>query len=151
MTVYVINNEESMGIVEMGKFNNLSRAKLSLRYHIVLATKYGKPCLEGLEQSVYASISKTLKEMPVRIESMTVDHGNYVHLMIRIRNPKLNIGRIIARLKQQSTYDLWKSHYDKLRQCYGGKEHKLWSNGYFAATIEHDANTIGDYTEKQKR
>ena len=135
----------------MGKFDSLSHAKLSLRYHIVLATKYGKPCLEGLEQSVYASMSKTLKEMPVRIESMVVDQGNHVHLMIRIRNPKLSIGHIITRLKQQSTYDLWKSHYDKLRQCYRGKEHKLWSNGYFAETIGHDANAANNGIEKQKR
>ena len=125
ITVYVINNEESMGIAEMEKLDSLSHAKLSLRYYIVLATKYEKPCLEGLEQSVYVSMSKVLEEMPVRIENMIVDHGNRVHLTIRIRNPKLSISHIITRLKQQSTYDLWKSHYDKLRQYYKGKEHKL--------------------------
>lgn len=148
MTVYVINNEESMGIAEMEKLDSLSHAKLSLRYHIVLATKYGKPCLEGLEQSVYASVFKVLKEMPVRIENMTVDHGTYVYLTLRIRNPKLSVGHIVTRLKQQSTYDLWKSHYDELRQYYGGKEHKLWSNGYFAATIGHDTNTVVNHIEK---
>lgn len=134
----------------MGKFDSLARAKLSLRYHIVLATKYGKPCLEGLEQSMYASISKVLTEMPIRLESVTVDHGTYVHLIIRIRNPKLSIGHIVARLKQQSTHDLWKSHYDELRRYYRGREHKLWSNGYFAATVENDANAVDNHIEKQK-
>lgn len=147
MIVYVINNKESMGIVEMGKFNNLSHAKLSLCYHIVLATKYGKPCLRGLEQSVCTSMSKVLEEMPVRVEDMTVDRGTHVHLIIRIRNPKLSVGYIITRLKQQSTHDLWKSHHNELRQYYGGKEHKLWSNGYFAATVEHGANAVGNYIE----
>jgi putative transposase len=69
----------------MEKFDSLSHAKLSLCYHIVLATKYRRPCLEELEQSVYASIFKTLKEMHVRIEGMAIDHGDHIHLMIRSR------------------------------------------------------------------
>lgn len=150
MIVYAINDLESIGIIKMEKFDSLSHAKLSLRYHIVLATKYRKPCLEGLERDVYSSMSETLKEMHVRVESMAIDHGDHIHLLIRIRNPRLSVGHIVMRLKQQSTYDLWKSHHDELRQYYWGKEHKLWSNGYFAATVGHDANAVGNYIEKQK-
>ena len=95
-------------------------------------------------------MSKTLKEMRVRIEGMAIDHGDHIHLMIRSRDPRLSIGYIVMRLKQQSTYDLWESHYDELCRYYWGKEHKLWSNGYFAATVGHDVSTVGSYIEKQK-
>lgn len=135
----------------MAKSDSLSYAKLSLRYHIVFATKYRKPCLEGLEQFVCSSMSETLKELHVRVESMVIDRGDYIHLLIRIRNPRLNIGHIVMRLKQQSTY---LAYGNRIMTSYvdiiGGKEHKLWSNGYFATTVGHDTNAIGNYIEKQK-
>ena len=99
MAVYTITDRESIGIIKMEKFDSLSHVKLSLCYHIVLATKYRRPCLEGLEHSVYVSMSKTLKEMRVRIEGMAIDHGDHIHLMIRSRDPRLSIGRIVMRLK----------------------------------------------------
>ena len=52
-------------------------------------------------------------------------------------------------LKQHSTYKAWKHYWNFLNQKYW-KEKTLWSDGYFAASIEQiSQETIEHYIESQ--
>ncbi len=63
--------------------------------------------------------------------------------------PTDSITKIVNRLKQHTTWRIWKTHHKKLSYYYW-KEHTFWSDGYFAASIgEVSQSTIEHYIENQ--
>lgn len=74
------------------------------------------------------------------------DH--HVHLLVKAK-PTAAPNKIVARLKQFSTVDMWKQEEAYMRKFFW-KEHNLWTRGYFCSTIgEVSEEKIRDYIEKQ--
>ena len=73
---------------------------------------------------------------------------DYIHILLQY-NPADSIREIVAKLKQYSTVYAWKKYDVILSRCYW-KEHTLWSDGYFAASVgQVSQKTIEHYIETQ--
>lgn len=76
------------------EFDNLSHAKIRLMYHIVLATKYRRPCLTGMEHVIEDGFRRASEGYKFEIVDIVIDMGDHAHLLIRVRNPRLSIDRL---------------------------------------------------------
>lgn len=57
----------------------------------------------------------------------------HIHLLIDY-NPKISVLQIVLRLKQETTFELWKVYKSYLKK-YFWKERTFWSDEYFACSI----------------
>ncbi|MEE1411914.1 MAG: IS200/IS605 family transposase [Bulleidia sp.] len=132
----------------MHKYQHRRHNKNLLMAHIILVAKYRKPILTGsIREDIMQSVYDTCKRYHWYIKKMETDK-NHIHLLIQY-NPTDSITKIVSRLKQYTTWQIWKMHYKELSHYYW-KEHTFWSYGYFAASIgEVSQSTIEHYTENQ--
>ena len=73
---------------------------------------------------------------------------DHIHILIQYK-PTDSITKIVSALKQFSTYYAWKENGAMLRKHYW-KEHTLWSDGYFSASIgQVSQETIERYIAEQ--
>ena len=85
------------------------------------------------------------------IEAMKIDTTkcDHIHFLIRA-TPTCQISEIIHKLKQISTYDIWKRHNKYLSKFYWSGKHYLWTKGYFCATIGYiSEKALQAYIENQ--
>ena len=123
----------------MSKYQTLSHEKFIIRYHLIFSTKYRKKLLAPIRDDILCSIQRASSlwgHWKVVVAEIDKDH---IHLLVEA-SPTDRISEIVHTLKQTSTYDIWHSHYEYMRQFYW-KQHHLWTKGYFVSTI-------GDVSEK---
>jgi putative transposase len=131
----------------MSKYDSLKHAKFRLRYHIIFSTKYRKKLLEPITEDIlsYMKTAET-KDFSILIEETDKDH---IHLLIKA-TPYITLAEIVKRLKQQSTYYVWKNHHTYMSKWYWSGKHYLWTRGYFVSTIgEVSEKKIKQYIENQ--
>lgn len=133
------------------RFDQLSHAKIRLLFHIVLATKYRRKIFDGMEQKVYESVGRCASVSDFDVLRCGIDHGNHMHLLVRITSGDVSVGQVVRRIKQFTTNDLYGDEdiCEQLQLTYKGRKRKLWSSGYFAATVGNDANTVDAYIVQQ--
>lgn len=119
-----------------------------LMVHLIFATKYRKPILVGkLKDDVKKYIFDTCIKHHWYIKRMETDK-NHIHILLQY-NPRDSITKIVSILKQSSTWNVWHKNPELLKKHYW-KEHTLWSDGYFAASIgQVSQETIEHYIENQ--
>ena len=130
-------------------FDCFSHAKVSLCFHLVLATKYRRACLFGLEDVLCDCVCRTLEDCGCSVLAVGVGHGDHLHVVFRVRRLGMDLGGVVARVKQQSTFELWRDYCDVLSRFYRGREHRLWSSGYFLASVGHDTVNVLRYVRNQ--
>lgn len=137
-----------MGNRIRGLYQHRRHNKNLLMAHIVFVTKYRKQILaDTIRIDVMQCVYDTCERYHWYIKKMETDK-DHIHLLIQY-NPTDSITRIVSMLKQCTTWELWKSHSEELSRYYW-KEHTLWSDGYFAASIgEVSQSTIEHYIENQ--
>lgn len=124
-------------------------AKANLRYHLVFATKYRRSSLLGIENSVLIAFEEAEQGSAFSIERVAVEDGDHVYLIIRTSGT-YSVSSMVNRLKSLTTRSLWTSEPNHLKRFYWGKRRKLWSGGYYAATLgEVSAKTVEKYLRKQ--
>lgn len=97
------------------------------------------------------SILRASEEQLWSIELQEIDSNkpNHIHLLIK-STPSIAPYEIIHRLKQYSTYDLWKNHHDELLKYYWSGKHYCWTRGYFCTSIgDACTETIMKYIKNQ--
>ena len=81
------------------------------------------------------------------IEIMESD-VNHIHFLIKYI-PRLSISSIVRKLKQESTFHIWRMHQGFLLNQFWN-EKTFWSDGYFACSIgEASPETIRQYISNQ--
>ena len=65
-------------------------------------------------------------------ETMEVDQ-DHIHCLIKCE-PRISLLAMVRPLKQESTFQLWKSYEADLKHHFW-KERTFWSDGYFCCTI----------------
>jgi putative transposase len=84
-------------------------------------------------------------DFDIEVMETDIDH---VHFLIRYI-PGLSISRIVRRLKQESTCQMWLSHPGLLRKQYW-YQRMSWSDGFFAGSIgEASPETVRQYILSQ--
>lgn len=129
------------------EYERYNHAKVHIRYHIILSTKYQKDILVGIEYDVEKAFIELSKRCNFKILKIGIDK-DHVHLLIK-SCPSLSILQIVRRLKQLSTKELWKMKENHLKKYYYKKK-ILWSKGYFCSTVgEASEKTIEEYIKNQ--
>lgn len=116
--------------------------------HLIFVTKYRKKILFGnFNNDVKQYIFDICQERHWYIKRMETDK-DHVHILLQY-NPTDSIKNIVSLLKQKSTYMAWKRYSSMLKKHYW-KEHTLWSDGYFAASVGMVSQaTIEQYIKNQ--
>ncbi len=119
-----------------------------LLVHIIFVTKYRKQILSGsFRRDIMQSIFDACVRHHWYVRRMETD-GDHIHMLIQYA-PADSITKIVSVLKQHSTWEALKHYGSMLKQFYW-KEHTLWSDGYFAASIGTVSMTVIErYIENQ--
>ena len=119
-----------------------------LMVHLIFVIKYRRKLFFGnFRDDVKQYLFDTCKRYHWYIIRMETDK-DHVHILLQY-NPTDSVTRIVATLKQHSTYLAW-NHYSKTLCGFYWKERTLWSDGYFAASIgQVSQTTIEHYIENQ--
>ena len=119
-----------------------------LRYHIIFSTKFRKKILTLIEQEVYDAFKLSIDKDKFNILNMKIDK-DHIHLYIEAK-PVISPGEIIHRLKQITTYYLYKWEYNYLRKYYWGKKKHIWTHGYYIASVGLVyENTVWNYIDNK--
>lgn len=103
--------------------------------------------MSEIRESVIDSFQKAENTSDFKILEMEIDK-NHIHFLITFK-PSLSITQVVRRLKQLSTYHIWKKEESFLRNFYWKKK-ILWTKGYFCNTIgEVSEETLKNYIRNQ--
>ena len=131
----------------MSKYDSLKHAKFRIRYHIILSTKYRRPLLTEVRDELL-SYMRTAENKDFVILEQEIDK-DHIHLLIKATT---NIAptTIVHRLKQFSTYNIWKNNHNYMAYWYWSGKHYLWTRGYFVSTIgEVSEKRLKQYIQNQ--
>lgn len=119
-----------------------------LMVHLIFVTKYRKKLFFGtFRDDIKQCLFETCQKHHWYIRRMETDK-DHIHILLQY-NPTDSITKIVSMLKQCSTYYAWKKYPAFLKRYYW-KEHTLWSDGYFAASIGTVSQTVIErYIENQ--
>jgi len=125
-----------------------NRSKHYLKCHLVFVCKYRKKLLIGQLKDdmklIFIAIANT-SDFEIEVIESDIDH---IHFLIRYK-PCLSISNIVRRLKQLSTFEIWRKYNLFLSKNFW-KKHIFWSDGYFACSIgEASLDTIRNYILSQ--
>jgi putative transposase len=127
-------------------------AKYNINYHIILSTKYRKNFLKDqIAVDIKNSMIRASENQKWSISIQEIDSvkPNHIHLLINA-HPSIAPYEIISRLKQFSTYDLWKHHNIEMKKFYWSEKHYCWTRGYFCSSIgDASIETIYNYINTQ--
>lgn len=117
--------------------------------YLVFVVKYRKKIISNNLSFFLKVIIKQIEERSdFRVECLETDK-EHIHLLVDY-NPRLSILQIVRRLKQETTFKLWRAYSSYLKKFFW-KEHTFWSDGYFACSIGEGASyeTIQEYIKNQ--
>lgn len=119
-----------------------------LMVHLIFVTKYRRKLFYGdFRDDIKQYLYDTCVSHHWYIKRMETDK-DHVHILLQY-NPTDSITKIVSILKQCSTHQAWKSYKGYLSRVYW-KEHTLWSDGYFAASIGQVSQAVIEhYIETQ--
>lgn len=121
----------------------------NLKYHVALTTKYKKPVLTGIEQSVYQAFRRLEAVSDFTILDMNVEDASHIYLAIKM-SPRFSVESMMNRIKGLTMHYLWESEQAHLSQFYEGEKRKLWHGAYFCTTLgDVSKDTVLNYIKKQ--
>lgn len=131
-------------------YKSKNHSKFSLKAHLVFVTKYRKPLLKNnlIVNQLRLKLADIEARSDFNIELAEVDK-DHINILVDYE-PKVSILQIVRRLKQETTFTLWRLFEEKLRKHYY-KERTFWSDGYFVCSIGVGASyeTIQKYISSQ--
>lgn len=121
----------------------------NLKYHVVLTTKYRKPVLLGIEQSVYQAFRQVESVSDFTILDMNVEDGAHMYLAIKM-SPRFSVDSMMNRVKGLTLHYLWQGEPDHLSKFYRVPKRKLWHGAHFCTTFgDVSKDTVLNYIRKQ--
>ena len=122
--------------------------KTDLKIHLIFVVKYRQKLLvNDMRDFVIETFSNISENSDFSIDIMETD-TDHIHMMISYP-PTISVTSIVRKLKQISTYRLWKIFENELEKHFW-EEHTFWSEGYFACSIGNASeDTVRHYIETQ--
>lgn len=122
--------------------------KTDLKIHLIFVVKYRQKLLvNDMRDFVIETFSNISENSDFSIDIMETD-TDHIHMMISYP-PTISVTSIVRKLKQISTYRLWKIFENDLKKHFW-REHTFWSDGYFACSIGNASeDTVRHYIEAQ--
>jgi len=100
-------------------YRTKSHCKFIIKLHVVFVTKYRKEILTGELDTKIRKIIQEISEMKdslFRIDVMESDN-NHIHMLLDI-DPNISVTSIVRRIKQISSFRIWKEYEVFLRKFY---------------------------------
>ena len=116
-----------------------NHSKYLLMYHIIFVCKYRRNALIGFGNRLKDILIIIASKSDFDIVEMECNK-DHIHILVKSK-PKISILSVIRKLKQESTYQMWK-HHEKHLEKYYWNERTLWSDGYFCSTIGNVSKEI---------
>ena len=136
----------------MNKYEHHNHSKYKIRYHIILSVKYHRRLLFPIISDLKQSLERAQNDSRYwKIETTETDQhkDHHIHILIKA-TPQIAPYDIIHKIKQITTYDMWKKHRQYLLKYFWNGKHHLWTRGYFCSTIgDVSEQTLKDYIERQ--
>lgn len=136
----------------MNKYEHHNHSKYKIRYHIILSVKYHRRLLFPIIQDLKLSLERAQNLSKYwKIETTETDKNkdHHIHILVKA-SPQIAPFDIIHKIKQITTYDMWKQHRTYLMKYFWNGKHHLWTRGYFCSTIgDVSESTLKEYIEKQ--
>jgi len=127
-------------------YQRKNHSKFLIIYHIIFLVKYRKPLLMQCGDWMKCAMLKIAEKSDFAIKEIEVDR-DHIHFMVE-SVPKLSPLQIVRRLKQESTYCIWKE-WPQLQKFFW-KEKTFWSDGYFCCSIGNASiDAVRKYIESQ--
>lgn len=119
-----------------------------LQYHMVLVTKYRKPCLTGeVKDMVYDLIRDTFNERKLNLMEINGE-ADHVHILYEA-DPFTAPGELVNVLKTRTSRLVRKKYGETLLKPYYWKP-LFWSDSYFIATVSANSlETVRAYIQNQ--
>lgn len=109
------------------KTNRNSHALYNLEYHLILVTKYRKPCITELVfATLLAQIHKVAELYGIEIEEAAYE-ADHIHLLMSAP-PQINLAQVINAIKSTSSRMARKEHAGYLAKYYW--KPYFWSRSY---------------------
>ena len=119
----------------------------SLFYHIILTVKYRKKIIDQYDADIKEIIEQLSKQSNFDVEKIESDK-DHIHILVSTR-PDISPSHLIKKIKQLTTYELWKKYSDHLQKEFC-KKHVFWTRSYFVASIGSvSKEVIEKYIENQ--
>ena len=138
--------------IDKDEYDLFPHAKFKMNYHIILSTKYRRNFLIGkIADDIKSYIKKASSGQKWNIDIQEIDpkKPNRIHLLVS-SNPFILPKDIVSRLKQYSTFYIWKEHHTEMSAIYWSRKHYLWTRGFFLSTVgDACTSTIWNYIQNQ--
>ena len=124
-----------------------NHAKFLILSHLIFVCKYRKKLLIRYGNEVKKLFEEIAASSDCSFEAMEVDQ-DHIHCLVK-SEPRISPVAIVRKLKQESTFRLWKTYGAELKRHFW-KEKTFWSDGYFCCTVGNASQeTIRHYIESQ--
>ncbi len=135
------------------KYHHASHSKFVLKYHFIFSCKYRHKLFkdnESLAEEIKRLFHDIAAKSKFTIDVMEIDPTTPDHIHVLVdAPPTMSCKQIASRLKGQSTFHIWKTNEEYLKEFYW-KERTFWSDGYFVCTTgDASTATIRKYIERQ--
>ena len=134
------------------RYRSLNHKKFKMKFHLIFSTKYRRKLFIELWEQVLASFKRAegmQNDWKILLMEYDSEMRDHIHILLE-GTPDTKISKVVALLKQTSTYDCWKLKRELMKKVYWGKKHLLWTKGYFCATIgEVSEKKIETYIKNQ--
>jgi len=129
-------------------YKSKNRHKYLIKYHFIFSIKYRKKLLRIIGDWVKNKMKEVSENSDFNIDILEVD-GDHIHVLVD-SSPNLSPTSIARKLKQETTYHIYRSEYKYLLDGAFYKENTLWADGYFVcSTGEASTKTVIDYIKNQ--
>ena len=129
-------------------YKSKNRHKYILKYHFVFSVKYRKSLLYIFGDWIKSEIIRISNKSDFEVDIVEVD-GDHVHVLVE-SSPTLSPSSIARRIKQETTYNIYLSHFSHILRRNFWRENTLWSDGYFVCTTgDASTETVRKYIENQ--
>ena len=117
-------------------------------YHIILTVKYRKKIIDAYDNDIKSIINQLESESNFSVEKIESDK-DHIHILVSTR-PDISPRHIIHKIKQKTSYELWKKYPNQLQKEFW-KKHIFWNRSYFVASIGSvSKEAIEKYIENQR-
>ena len=131
------------------EFKSNRHSIYSLKYHLVVVTKYRKKCIN---EEIFKDLKEIFKKIITGNNGSILEfngESDHIHLLFEV-SPQVELAKLINNLKTVSSRLIRKQHGEYLKQYYW--ENVFWSRSYcvlttYGATIE----MIEKYIQSQAR
>lgn len=117
------------------KYKTTSHAKHLLQFHVIFVCKFRYKFLQNEKIDIFIKnkLIETAERNKCQIHFIESDK-DHIHILIETI-PNVNLSQLVNKLKQSTSYHVWKELPEEMSKYYWNNKHFCWTRGYFISSI----------------